>query len=505
MLTDYRTETPHVHDEDAREKLVLVSNRGPVCHRFNAAGRLERVETGGGVATALSRVAAASPVTWLASAASPADRMLAIAGRGIEVGPCAELRFVDVPAPVFAPFYQVFCNPVLWFVQHGLEGMLERDPAGREVREAWDAGYRAANAIYAEAVLQEVDATGASRVMFHDYHFYLAPGLVRRARPDLTLQHFVHIPWPEPHAWSALPRDIVAAICRGLLGNDSLVFQTDESVGNFLATCALYLGDEAAVSTVHGQVSLDGRTTDVWANPISVDVPALRADVLSAEAAAYRRALEAPAGMKTIVRVDRLDPSKNVLEGFQAYERLLCERPEWRGRVRFLAFLVPSREAVPEFRRYRDRTLALADRINGRFGRPGWQPVRVFHEQNRLQALAALTLYDVLLVNPVRDGMNLVSKEGPVLNERDGVLVLSDRAGSYEELGGAALGVSPGDPAATAAALHQALSMSAAERHARHCQLVERIERHQLRDWLRLLMKDFAIAEYVKALAPAQR
>jgi trehalose 6-phosphate synthase len=505
LLTDYRTAHPLRSDEDAGEKLVLVSNRGPLCHRFNRAGRLERVETDGGVATALSRVAAASPVTWLASAASPADRMLALAGRAVEIGRCAELRFVDVPEPVFGQFYGVFCNPVLWFVQHGLEQMLDRDPAGRDAREAWEAGYRAANEIYAGAVVEEVDAAGASRVMFHDYHFYLAPGLVRQARPGLTLQHFVHIPWPEPHAWSALPRDIVAAMCRGLLGNDSLVFQTDESVGNFLATCALYLEGEAEVSTAHGQVALDGRTTDVWANPISVDVPALRDEVLSSEAVAYRRALAAPAGMKTIVRVDRLDPSKNVLEGFQAYEQLLRERPEWRGRVRFLAFLVPSREGVPEFRSYRDRTLALAAEINTRYGRPGWQPVQVFHEQNRLQALAALTLYDVLLVNPVRDGMNLVSKEGPVLNERDGVLVLSDRAGSYEELGGAALGISPGDPGATAAALHLALTMSAAERRQRHRQLVERIERHQLRDWLRLLMKDFAIAEYVKALAPTQR
>ncbi len=505
MLTQLdRARTPERPVDDTPERLIFVSNRAPIEHHFDDIRGITRIDSGGGVATALASVANEVPVTWLASPATDADRSLALAGRTSALGGRSELRFVDVPKDAYHLFYDVFCNPLLWFVQHGLAHRLRIDPASSQTWQAWNLGYRRVNAIYAEAIAEELARGQGYGVMLHDYHFYLAPRMVRERCPEAVLQHFIHIPWPALHLWEALPRAMVESICRGLLGNDSLVFQTDESVANFLATCAVYLKDEAAVSTSAGEVRHGGHITNVWSNPISVDVAGLREAVESEAAAPWYRKVERELGQQTIVRVDRLDPSKNICTGFRAFGRLLESQPELRGKVRMLAFLVPSRTSIPEYQAYRDEVFALVRSINDRHGDADWQPIKVFHEHNRLQALVALTSYDVLLVNSVMDGMNLVSKEGAVLNQRDGVLVLSETAGSHEELRTGALTVSPGDVGGTAEALGRALRMEPAERRARAANLRDTIERHQIRDWLRLQLKDFAITEYLRAL-PAAR
>jgi trehalose 6-phosphate synthase len=442
-----------------------------------------------------------APVTWLASPASDADRMLAIADHEAPLGSDSSIRFVDIPEDAYHLFYEVFCNPILWFIQHGIDGSLKRDLRSAETWRAWELGYRRVNELYADAVVAQLRGASADRVMLHDYHFYLTPQMVRAQCPSATLQHFIHIPWPAAHLWEALPRHMVAAMCRGLLGNDSLVFQTDESVENFFSTCAIYLRDEAAVAPVPGEVRYGGHTTSVWSNPISVDARELREQVSSAAADEYRERLQREIGERTIVRVDRLDPGKDVVSGFRAFERLLEQHPEWTGKVRFLAFLVPSRTSIPEYRVYEEETFAVVESINSRFARDNWQPIKLYHEHNRRQALVALTMYDVLLVNSLADGMNLVSKEGPVLNERDGVLVLSEGAGSHEELRCGAVSVKPGDIDRTAEALDQALRMEPSERSERSRTLKECIERHQIQDWLRLQLKDLTITEYVKGIA----
>jgi trehalose 6-phosphate synthase len=240
----------------------------------------------------------------------------------------------------------------------------------------------------------------------------------------------------------------------------------------------------------------------VWSNPISVDVEELYEQMVSTDAAAARERLLGALGEKTIVRVDRLDPAKNVAIGFEAFGRLLGTRPEWRGRAKFLAFLVPSRESVPEYAAYRDMVMRQVVGINARFGTSTWQPIEVFYEQNRLQALTALKLADVLLVNSVADGMNLVAKEGAVLNERQGVLVLSDKTGAFEELRRGAIGVDPLDVSATVAALEQALVMPKFERDWRAEELKKAVGNHQLADWLRLLLKDLSITKYLKTSGP---
>ena len=384
-------------------------------------------------------------------------------------------------------FYARFSNEVLWFLQHGLAWPPDLDH--RERQRAWLEGYEAVNAAFADAVIDELDTGTVRAVMFHDYHFYRAAIRVREAHPEAYLQHFLHIPWPKASEWKRLEKPIVRAICHGMLAHDSLVFQTVESVQNFLDTCATFL-PECRIERGRWGVSLDGRTTRTWADAISVDPEELAQAASSPEFSRYRVLLRPAPGVRTILRVDRLDLTKNIVRGFEAYRHLLHEHPELRGRVYFLALLVPSRGDIESYREYQEEALTLAAAINREFGNLKWKPIRLIFENNRMQALAAMSLYDVLVVNPVADGMNLIAKEGPMINKSNGVLVLSRTAGAYEELRGPALGVDPYDVRDLAMALHRALRMPASERHERAQHLKSIIRTHDLKDWFAALLED---------------
>ena len=483
-------------------RLIIVSNRGGVEHTIDDFGRLQRHDAGGGVAVALNSIAKTEPLTWIAAASSFPDRVVSLAGGEVELGNGSNLKLIDIPEMIYEAHYGSFCNPLLWFIQHSMTEFLQDREVETEAVASWHSGYVPTNRLFADAVIEEIDRTGGGRVMLHDYHLYLAPRFIRNARPQVTLQHFVHIPWPEPDVWRALPDGLVKEICGGLLANDSIVFQTDEAVNNFLATCRAYLGSRAQVWECRGEIEYLGHTSTAWANPISVDIDELRETAGSAKVQSHLPELQA-GKEKLIVRVDRLDPSKNVLGGFQAYERLLERSPKLHGKVRFMAFLVPSRDAIEEYGDYASATFDLIERINSRFGDEKWQPITVFYEQNRPQALAGLMSYDVLLVNSLADGMNLISKEGPVINQRNGVIVLSETAGSYEQLRPGVIGVNPFDIDGVAAGLEQALALDATERRSKAETMQRAIESHQLQDWLRIQLKDLAIHEYVKGLAAA--
>jgi trehalose 6-phosphate synthase len=379
--------------------------------------------------------------------------------------------------------------------------MLRSRDLATQALDSWHDGYLPINQAFAGAVVEEIEGDGSdTQVMLHDYHLYLAPRLIRAARPRAALQHFVHIPWPGPSAWSQLPEPVVRRICAGLLANDSVVFQTEASVAGFLSTCRAYLGDRATVLERQGEVEYLGQTTFVWSNPVTLDSAELIAMRAQPALEQYRQALAAPEGVKTIVRVDRLDPSTNVADGFEAYDLLLRRNPKLRGRVRFLAFLVPSRDGIEEYASYKQRVFDLVDAVNRKYGTPDWTPITVFHEHNRVQALAALTLYDVLLVNPVADGMNLVAKEGSVLNQVDGVLALSVTAGAYDELRHGALPVNPFDIVDTAETLGRALNLGCKERRHRAVALREAIAGHQTSDWLKHQLRDLAISEHMRRI-----
>jgi trehalose 6-phosphate synthase len=489
-------------------RIILASNRGPLEYHFDESGRLEAEGGNGGVATALTSLVPLADFVWIASAMTDGDRRMARAGRHhVQVGDhSCQQRFVALPRRAYRRYYGVFSNPVLWFLQHGLwDGLRRADLAG-QIRRSWEEGYLPANRAFARAVVDEVESgTAPPYVMIQDYHLYMCPGYVRDMAPDVILQHFLHIPWPGPDAWEKLPRDIVQAICASLLSADLVGFQTDVSASNFVLTCRHFLPN-VAVDASEGAVVRRGRLTRVRTYPVSVDVERLRSQTLSLDFARYRKCLRRLAGKHTIVRVDRLDPSKNILGGLDAFELLLRRHPELAGETKMLAFLVPSRGSVPEFSRHATQVWQRIAQINARFGCAGWQPIEAFAENNYMQALAGMSLYDVLLVNSLADGMNLVSKEGPIVNERDGVVVLSTEVGSHRELAEGALSVAPTDIEGTADALWLALTMPEDEKRRRAERLRSIIARNDLRSWLERQSQDLsALADERAGISPARR
>jgi len=464
-----------------RRRLIVVSNRGPVSYSRNADGERVAGRGGGGLATALRGLVPRHDVTWIASAISDEDRAVAAeAGGAIEEsvgGGRLRLVLLGHDPSAYDRYYNVVANPLLWFAQHYLWGFARAPVLDQSFAKAWATGYVRVNESYAEAVVAELDNNPDAVVFFHDYHLYLAPRIVRDARPDAVLAHFVHIPWPQSDAWTVLPNELRRAIHDGLLANDVVGLHTNRWCRNFVACASDLLGVERDES---GRLVHRGHPTAVASRPISVDCSEFeelaRADaVLEAE-----RGIERERPERLVLRVDRTDPSKNIVRGFTAFGLLLDRHPEWRGRARMLALLDPSRQDIPEYADYLEALEREAGAVNTRYA--GAIDVRI--EDDFPLSVAAYKQYDVLLVNPVFDGLNLVAKEGPIVNRRNGVLVLSENAGAYEELGEWAVGVNPFDVLGQAEALHAALSMDDAERARRAAALAAYVREHDIGHWI---------------------
>jgi trehalose 6-phosphate synthase len=264
---------------------------------------------------------------------------------------------------------------------------------------------------------------------------------------------------------------------------DVLGFQTNADALNFIRTCQTYL-PHASVKYKPQRVWYRNHATYVRNFPISIDVQSLRNFADSQEVRTYQTEIsEIVGGRQLVLRIDRIEPSKNIIRGFQAFEEMLELYPEHREKVSFLALLVPSRLDVDEYQTYMDDLMAAAGHVNVTYGTQEWEPIRVLVGENYPRAIEALKHYDVLLVNAIADGMNLVAKEGPIVNQRDGVLILSERTGAQEQLGTGAIIISPCDVYATAEAMHQALVMDAEQRQEYANRLRWLIEREDIRDW----------------------
>ena len=334
--------------------------------------------------------------------------------------------------------------------------------------------------------------------MLHDYHLYLAAEPIRRARPRALLNHFTHIPWPPSSIWQVVAPTIRESICRAMCANDIVGFQTERYAHNFLRSVESFVPG-AVVDYESGTVRRAGRVTYARTYPISIDVAATRRVAGSRAALRRRDELEAMRRGPILVRVDRLEPSKNILRGFAAFEALLTRYPRYRGRVRFLAFLVPSRTSLREYGDYGRKVQAVVDRINARFGHAGYSPVQIYYENDYAQALAGLAVADVVLVNPLVDGMNLVAKEATIVSRRDAVIVLSETAGAFDQMADGVLSVAPADVVGTADALRAALEMPAAERAARLARLRGGVEREEITWWLRSQLEDLAEIAQLRA------
>ncbi|MFN2628148.1 MAG: trehalose-6-phosphate synthase [Gaiellaceae bacterium] len=477
---------------EGRRKLIVVSNRGPVAYARAPNGERIARRGGGGLVTALRSLVSHHDVTWIASAMSEEDRAVVAESSGEPLeevardGSSYRLRLVVHDPVAYDRYYNVISNPTLWFIQHYMWGLTTSPDVDLGLHTAWFDGYVPVNHAFADAVGAELERQPDATVFFHDYHLYLAPALVRERYPDALMAHFVHIPWAQSDYWSVLPEHLRRAIHEGLLANDIVGFHTRRWRRNFLSTCGDILG--AAVD--EGSVTHAGRRTLVTNHPIGVDPEEFEELKESPGVLEQERVIEGARLELLILRVDRTDPSKNVVRGLRAFGIYLRQHPEMHGRVSMLALLDPSRQDIPEYSEYLAAIQREARVVNDLFQREGWMPLDLQIADNFAQAVAAYKQYDVLLVNAVFDGLNLVSKEAPLINARDGVLVLSETAGSHEELGAWALTVNPFDVYGQAQAIHEALTMAAGERHRRASAIRQHVREHDLEAWIGAQLAD---------------
>jgi trehalose 6-phosphate synthase len=487
---------PLLHMMNDPSRLVLVaSNRGPVTYGRTEDGSLTARRGGGGMVSGMTSglraVAADGAALWLCAALSDADRQAARQGRRAAGGPGdVPVRMLDIPAQVHDAAYNGIANSVLWFVHHLLFDTPTQPGFDAEFRRDW-AAYVEYNEAFAAALAQE--STADTRVLIQDYHLALAPRMLRDRCPAARIAHFEHTPWAPPEYYRLLPDDAATAILDGMLGADHAGFLATRWADAFLDCCETVLGAKVTRDgDGTGEVSYRGRVTQVAVHSLGVDAVELRARSRGADVRAQADALAGLArGRQLIVRVDRTELSKNIVRGLAAYRELLRTRPQWRGRVTHLAFAYPSRSGLPEYQAYTARVHELAAEITGEFATHEWSPLILDVRDDYPRSLAACGLADVLLVNPIRDGMNLVAEEGPILSERGCALVLSREAGAASLIGKEALLINPYDVTATAEALHAGLSMPVSERRRRSAAIADIASARAPRRWL---------AEQVEAL-----
>ncbi len=537
-------------------RLFVVSNRGPLAFARDDAAPcgLTASRGSGGLVTALAELGRHAPVTWIAAALSEGDRLAAAvlaeeggrlaaaAGAGgltgvdgpadrmrstsverstgpepalatrvrqlVEDGlPGQDLKLVleTLPEDVYQGYYHVVANPFLWFLQHQMYALPYEPLVDAALLDAWRTGYRPANVAFAEAVVRATEGVERPIVLIQDYHLYLTAQEIRVRRPDATILHFTHIPWPAASLWQVLPQGLRRAICEGLLAADIVGLQTDRYAGHFLDTVSSFVHD-ARVDRDGRNVRWRDRRIRVRSYPISLDPDRLLRFAHSAPVeerlSRLRERLARVGHPALIVRADRIEPSKNALRGFLAYEELLARRPDLSRTARFVAVHAPTRTEVPEYQAYAAAVREVVARING-MAEPDEQPIWLYDGSDYAMVVAALRAADVVLVNPVVDGMNLVAKEAVLVGERDPVLVLSETAGAAEQLAGDALTVAPADVIGTADQLERGLAMGPAERRARLRRARAGVREQDLAWWLARQLRDLAAVR--RGIAPPSR
>lgn len=472
-------------------ELVVASNRGPFSLSETADGSLVMNHAGGGLAPSLasalsagrpeSAPAAGTPadVVWVAAPMNDVERRVAGEGALETELPGVKLRLVDIDQSTYGAAYDVVANSTLWFCFHGLFDIPRRPIFDAAWREAWEE-FRRYNAAFAEQVCEE--AAEGGRVLVNDYHLPLAGKLIAEERPDLATVHFTHTPFASPGELDVLPRDTRRELVEGMVGYGACGFHTHRWEQRFRQAADSFGGGSAPATFAAG---------------LGADSARLREVASGEECQERMRRLEDVVGDRImLLRSDRIELSKNLLRGFLAFDSLLEERKELRGRVCFVARGYASREGLPEYLAYRSEVEHIVGVLNERWAPAcgGADPILLDLEDDFPSTVAALRRYDVLVVNPIRDGMNLVAKEGPVLNERDGLLVLSEEAGAYEELAGACLGVQPFDVTDTAAAISRAIDMPADERSRRSAELCGRSAANPPAVWLEQVLAAARVA-----------
>jgi trehalose 6-phosphate synthase len=456
-------------------EVLVASNRGPVSFLPAEDGSLAAQRGGGGLVSGLTAAIRDAAALWICTAMSDYDREAAREAPGGRIDLAAHdtdglaVRMLDIDALTFHRAYNAVANSTLWFVHHLLYDTPLTPNFDAGFRREWTA-YESYNEAFARALAHE--ASAGARVVVQDYHLSLVPRMLRRLRPDIRIGHFTHTPWATPDYYALLPDDVQAEVLRGILGAEHAGFLCERWADAFLDCCDCL--SDAVVDRDTRTVRMNGHTTTIAVHSLGSDGDFLRSRAAEPDVEARRETLLASVrDTRVIVRVDRTELSKNIVRGLAAYRELLRTHPEWRGRVTHVAFAYPSRHDLPEYREYTASVLRMAREIEDEFGTAEWTPLLMQVDDDFARSLAAYRLADVLIVNPLRDGMNLVAKEVPVVSERGCAVVLSREAGAYYDLGDDAIVINPYDISATAEALHEALTMDEDERLERSKRLAD--------------------------------
>jgi trehalose 6-phosphate synthase len=458
------TTSAHHVDHDTDHPIVIASNRGPISFDFDDDGSVVARRGAGGLVSGLGPLVTRSDTTWVAAAMSDADRTAAT--RGVVEAEGFRVRSLALDEETYRLAYDVVSNEVLWFAYHGLWDLPREPSFGRDFRDAW-AAYRTVNAAFADAIADV--APDDAIVLVQDYHLALVGRDLAERRHDLRAVHFSHTPFAELPWLRVLPEHVAGELLGGMAAHHACGFHTSRWAHDFALCCREVLGLEPTT----------------FVSPLASDPADVRATAASPECDAALARLEDAVGDRLVIaRVDRIELSKNLLRGFAAFGELLERRPEWRERVVFVAAAYPSREGVSAYRRYRELAEAAVEDVNRRFATDSWQPITFETDDDYARSIALLRRYDVLLINPVRDGLNLVAKEGALVNERGGTVLLSTEAGAFEELATAVVAIDPFDVAMTADALDAALRADRGTRDERAARLRALAEQRTPAHWL---------------------
>jgi trehalose 6-phosphate synthase len=474
-----------LNSANAWERVIVLANRAPFTHERTRDGWPRLKRSASGLVTALEPLVEACSGIWVAHGSGNADAAVADDRGGLDVPPANpqyRLRYVWLPDDEHRGYYYGFANEGLWPLCHAVH--VQPVFRSTDFRR-----YRLANARFAAAVCEEADHT-SPLILVQDYHFALAPRMLRSRLPSSTVVAFWHIPWPSPRVFTVCPWG--QELLDGLLGSDIVGFQTREDCANFLDTIASMLPTE--VDCRENVVTFRGHSTQVRAYPVGVEWanPFIRATP-AAKACRARvcRDLRLPAGVRVGVGIDRLDYTKGINEKFLAIERLLETQPEFRERFVFVQIAEPSRDCLPAYRTARAQLVETAERVNRRFGTDICRPIvllEAHHEPADVYRMYRAA--DFCYVGSLHDGMNLVAKE--FVSARDderGVLVLSQFAGAAQQLG-AALVVNPYAVDESAAVLARALCMSDAEQSKRMRLMRRVVEESDTYWWANRLLND---------------
>ena len=446
------------------KEIIVASNRGPVVFKKDdLTGKIELIRGAGGIVGSMIPFLEKTHGTWVSSAIGECDYDMDNKYNGKVPVPLENpeyyVQFIKTEEDVYNRFNGKFANPLLWFIHHSMWFSPYSPCADDELHQAWDS-YQYVNSMFAEAINDDVSKSEKTPiVMLQDYHIYLTPKLIREQHPDVLMSQFVHIPFPSPEIFQQLPDHMQTEILGSILTNNILGFHIRRYMNNFLQTIKLILPD-ASVDDVSGDILYKGHVCHVRTYPISIDIKTLKKHGQSPNVISKEAEVDEIIGdCKLIYRTDRADLSKNIIRGFQAYDMFLEKYPDWRGKVKFVATLMPSRQDIKIYREYTDNIKKIVRKINEKYATPDWEPIKYICRGDYDLVVALLKRYDVLMVNPILDGMNIVAKEGSVLNENNGVLVLSTGAGCYEELKDGAICINPYDIRQTAESLDTALLM----------------------------------------------